>query len=128
MERDHRFSLTFMSGPHDGMVTYWEPPANGDEFILTIGRRPGCDLCIPDDQCVSRLHAGIIYDLRQHYFYLEDFGSHNGTIFNHLCLHGRIPIMPGALFRVGRTWLKLEVCANQADDEEDTIGRQDLLL
>ena len=55
MERE--LSITYMSGPLDGKTLRFEQPDVGDELILNIGRREGCDIHLPFDNQVSRLHA-----------------------------------------------------------------------
>jgi hypothetical protein len=44
-------------------------------------------------------------------FWLEDGGSRNGTFIEKdpEPLEGRVALRPGTLFRVGRTWLRLDV-------------------
>ena len=84
-------SITYMSGPLDGKKLNFEQPMVGEERVITIGRREGCDIHIPFDNQVSRLHAklGIVsvpttssdsvtnpFILT---FWLEDGGSRNGT-------------------------------------------------
>ena len=50
-------SITFMSGPLDGKTMRFEQPDIGEEVVLSIGRREGCDIEIDFDNQVSRLHA-----------------------------------------------------------------------
>lgn len=116
-------SLTYMSGPYDGKKLTFEQPPIGEERIITIGRREGCDIHIPFDNQISRLHAklGCVsvpttssdaittpYVLT---FWLEDGGSRNGTFIEkeEEPVNGRVSLRPGVLFRVGRTWLRLDV-------------------
>ena len=118
------FSITFMSGPRDGHKIVWNP-SDGDEMILTIGRRPGCDVLIDYDTHVSRLHAQLIYDPHRRIFYLEDMGSRNGTILNNIRMRGRAPLQSGVMFRVGGTWLRLTVSEAISIDEDVTGDRFD---
>ncbi|MEL6149043.1 MAG: FHA domain-containing protein [Chloroflexota bacterium] len=116
-------SITYMSGPHDGKTMRFEQPEVGDENILTIGRREGCDIEIDFDNQVSRLHARLIcqsvavtatdnvpnpYHLQ---FWLEDVDSRNGTYVEKQNdpIRGRVDLRPGLLFRIGRTWMRLDV-------------------
>ncbi len=122
-------SITYMSGPSDGKKISFEQPVIGDERIITIGRREGCDIHIPSDNQISRLHAklGIVsvpttssdsvtnpYVLT---FWLEDGGSRNGTYLdkNSDPVHDRVSLRPGTLFRVGRTWLRLDIPLSYGD-------------
>ena len=116
-------SITYMSGALDGKKITFDQPAIGEERVITIGRREGCDIHIPFDNQISRLHAklGCVsvptttsdavtnpYILT---FWLEDGGSRNGTFIEKEddSLDGRVSLRPGILFRVGRTWMRLDV-------------------
>ncbi len=115
-------SITYMSGPLDGKKLSFEQPLPGEETVLLVGRREGCDIYLPFDKKVSALHArlgcvaipvsgsdpGSTFLLS---FWLEDSGSRNGTFIEkeHQGIQGRVPLRPGTLFRIGRTWLRLDV-------------------
>jgi pSer/pThr/pTyr-binding forkhead associated (FHA) protein len=122
-------SITYMSGPLDGKkLTFAQPPI-GEERIITVGRREGCDIHIPFDNQVSRLHAKIgcvsvpttSSDSVKHpyllTFWLEDGGSRNGTYIERYdnTISGRVSLRPGTLFRIGRTWLRLDVPLSYRD-------------
>ena len=116
-------SITFMSGPLDGKTIPFEQPDLGKQRIITIGRREGCDVLMKFDNQVSRLHARLGCTARAVTasdsvssptllsFWLEDGGSRNGTFIEKdpEPLEGRVTLRPGTLFRVGRTWLRLDV-------------------
>ncbi len=120
---DREISITHMSGPNDGKTLRFEQPEVGDELIINIGRRDGCDIHLPNDNQVSRLHArlGCIVSpvtasdsVTEPYvlsFWLEDMRSRNGTFLEREKepLRGRVSLRPGTLFRIGRTWLRLDV-------------------
>lgn len=116
-------SITFMSGPYDGKTLRFEQPDVGEEIILTIGRREGCDIELDFDNQVSRIHARLgcmavpvtategIPNPYHLSFWLEDVDSRNGT---HLekqdkPIKGRVDLRPGVLFRIGRTWMRLDI-------------------
>jgi pSer/pThr/pTyr-binding forkhead associated (FHA) protein len=105
-----QLSLTFMSGPRDGQLLTFPLPADLPKtlLVLTIGRRDGLDVSLPYDSQVSRLHAHLVYDGEQ--FWLEDTGSRNGTFIGETRIPDgdRMQLEPGALFRIGRTWLRLD--------------------
>jgi hypothetical protein len=103
-----RITVTYMSGPLDGKTLEWNYPRHDEEMALTIGRRAGCDIMLDYDSQVSRLHARLVYDPTGQSFYLEDAGSKNGTFLGGDKLTERTPVQPGALFRIGRTWLRLD--------------------
>ncbi len=54
------------------------------------------------------LHAKIVYTPATRTFYLEAAASRNGTFLGSDRLNGRVPLQPGTLFRVGRTWLRVD--------------------
>lgn len=100
-------TIALMSGPKDGAVLTFETLVNSDRPTeLTIGRREGCDVCLSYDSQVSREHAVVVYDGDM--FWLQDLDSTNGTFVDDDRIEGREPIAPGQLFRVGRTWLRIE--------------------
>ncbi|NWF70270.1 MAG: FHA domain-containing protein [Chloroflexi bacterium] len=123
MRMKKEISVTFMSGPLDGKKLGFEQPEPGEERILHIGRREGCEIYLSFDNQVSRLHARLgcmstpitasdtgsaPFVLS---FWLEDEGSRNGTYVekDKEPLSGRTHLRPGTLFRIGRTWLRLDV-------------------
>jgi pSer/pThr/pTyr-binding forkhead associated (FHA) protein len=121
MSRD--ISITFMSGPLDGRTVNFKQPDLGEERVLLIGRREGCDIHLHFDSQASRVHArvGVLSipvtaseSVENPYmlgFWLEDGTSRNGTFVekDKNPIKGRISLRPGTLFRVGRTWLRLDV-------------------
>ncbi len=123
MTMERSISITFMSGPNDGKTAFYEQPEIGDEIILTIGRREGCDIHLLYDHQASRLHAklGCVVSpvtasvtTQEPYllsFWLQDEQSRNGTFVEHEpeSIRKRVSLRPGTLFRVGRTWLRLDV-------------------
>jgi pSer/pThr/pTyr-binding forkhead associated (FHA) protein len=101
----------------------FEQPESGEERVLLIGRREGCDIHLHFDSQASRLHAKLgivsvpvtatesVADPFMLSFWLEDGDSRNGTFVEREKnpVKGRVSLRPGTLFRVGRTWLRLEV-------------------
>jgi len=112
--------ISLMSGPKDGDMLLFETLLAGREPTeITIGRREGCDVCLNYDSQVSREHALLTYDGVR--FWLEDTASTNGTFVDDDKLSGRREVLPGQLFRVGRTWLRVEPIA-----QFETAGGDDL--
>lgn len=115
-------AITFMSGPLDGKSLKFSQPDIGEETTLVIGRREGCDIYLPFDHQVSRVHARLICSARPVtavdntsqpsilMFWLEDVDSRNGTFIEKEDgpVIGRVSLRPGTLFRIGRTWLRLD--------------------
>lgn len=116
-------SITFMSGPRDGEKLNFDQPERNGERIVTIGRRETCDIHLGFDNQVSRLHARLgcqstevtssesvtsPYVLQ---FWLEDGSSRNGTYIEKdpEPIKSRVNLRPGTIFRIGRTWLRLDV-------------------
>ena len=82
---------------------------------VTIGRRATCDLALPWDVEVSRLHAELVR--LGAYWVLQDDGlSHNGTFVNGERVHGRRRLVPGDSIGVGVT--VIEFCGR-----EPTVAR-----
>lgn len=120
---DRELSITFMSGPRDGETLRFAQPEIGGEVVLEIGRREGCDLHLPYDNQASRLHARLgcaatavtssesVVEPFILSFWLEDLRSRNGTFLERDAqpIRGRVSLRPGTLFRVGRTWMRLDV-------------------
>ncbi len=113
-----RLSIMMMSGVDDGKVIEFRSDVDGEysdnHWQLTIGRRDDNDLCLRKDTFVSRYHA--ILHWRTGEWWLEDCKSTNGTFtesdtnyFTDERIQGTIPIQAGQLFRVGRTWLRIQV-------------------
>ncbi|XWX05132.1 FHA domain-containing protein [Aggregatilineales bacterium SYSU G02658] len=109
--------IMVMSGVDDGTLHTFDARYDGqplnDSWTLTIGRRDDNDLCLRGDVFVSRQHANLIWRGAQ--WYLQDIHSTNGTfIENHNDLFadervsGTVPLCAGQLFRIGRTWLRLQ--------------------
>lgn len=119
---DGELTITYMSGPLDGKTLRFEQPEPGEELMLDIGRREGCDIQLPFDSQASRLHARLIITAQMVTssesvpepfvlsFWLEDIQSRNGTFVEREReqIRGRVSIRPGMLFRIGRTWLRMD--------------------
>jgi pSer/pThr/pTyr-binding forkhead associated (FHA) protein len=116
-------SITFMSGPLDGHTMRFDQPKVGSETVITVGRREGCDIYLPFDNQVSRVHSKLgisvvpvtatesVVDPFVLTFWLEDNSSRNGTFVERdkHPIRGRVTLRPGSLFRIGRTWMRLDV-------------------
>jgi pSer/pThr/pTyr-binding forkhead associated (FHA) protein len=104
-----------MSGVDDGLVLNFAAE-NGDgrmtdeKWIISIGRREDSDICLRNDTYMSRQHAFLYWEDNR--WWLEDCRSTNGTFIEEpdsdAAVQGIIPIEPGQLFRVGRTWLRIQ--------------------
>lgn len=105
--------LAIMSGPDDGRkVRLRREDGDGTAgtdgaWVLVLGRRDDCDLSLPFDTQTSREHARLVYT-RDGSWVLEDMGSRNGTYIGRKRLDHPAELPAGTLFRIGRTWLRLE--------------------
>jgi adenylate cyclase len=110
---DLELTLAIMSGPDDGRKVrfrYQEGDGSTDpsgNWVLTLGRRDDCDLCLPFDTQISRLHARLKCDSDGRWM-LEDGGSRNGTFVEKRRVEGDLYLDEGVMFRIGRTWLRME--------------------
>lgn len=112
--------VRLMSGPFDGQQFEFSLPGDGSEINLTIGRSEDCAIALPYDSQVSRTHARLVCtrsdetmdegrDQRLFRVQLVDVGSRNGTYIGEKRLKDEsADLVPGELFRVGRTWLRIE--------------------
>ena len=112
-------TIMFMSGVDDGSTVELQPSndgtLNGNQWILKVGRKEDNDLILRNDTFVSRYHAHLLW--RDDGWWLEDLQSTNGTflenqadIFSDEQVQGRVvPIEHGQMFRVGRTWLRIQI-------------------
>ncbi|MGB1288771.1 MAG: FHA domain-containing protein [Aggregatilineales bacterium] len=123
--------IAVMSGVEDGSGLHLNAGRDGvirdSEWTLSIGRREENDICLRQDTFVSRHHAKLHY--RDTVWWLEDCKSRNGTFVENekdFFIDTRvssgeknmIPVKIGQLFRVGRTWLKLDVDEVESNHDE----------
>ena len=94
----HPLQVEVLGGPMDGL----DRKIEGSR--MEIGRSTENDLPLPMDGSVSSHHAQIVREGRTHW--LEDLDSRNGTFLGEARITDRLPITPGATFRVGRTLLQ----------------------
>lgn len=113
-----QITIMIMSGVDDGSLMTLRSESEGvlteKQWLLSVGRRDDNDLCLRNDTFVSRHHANLIW--RDSTWILEDKDSTNGTFlesekdfFIDEHVRGSVPIEFGQLFRLGRTWLRIQV-------------------
>jgi pSer/pThr/pTyr-binding forkhead associated (FHA) protein len=89
-----------------------------DRGLVTLGRRPEADVCLPWDYGISRLHAELI--LRSGEWLIVDDGlSQNGTFVNGMPLEGRRRLRDGDLITIGRTSLTFSIPGSDSADGAD---------
>jgi pSer/pThr/pTyr-binding forkhead associated (FHA) protein len=91
-----------------------------DRGVVTLGRRPEADVCLPWDPGISRLHAELIHRAGE-WLIADDGLSQNGTLVNGMPVEGRRRLRDGDLITLGRT--SLTFC--ESGTEADGSGRQD---
>lgn len=111
-------TIVIMSGVEDGIerilnTENGDGQVDGQHWSISIGRRDENDLVLKNDTFVSRYHARIHYEADQ--WWLEDIHSTNGTFtenadqfFMDNKVTGTTLLDHDLMFRVGRTWLKIE--------------------
>lgn len=111
-----RLDVTIMSGIDDGTVLRIMPEEGAallpdGSWVISIGRHDDNGVCLRNDTFASRYHARIHY--RADGLWLEDCGSTNGTYvetpIEEIQIGQITRIVPGQLFRVGRTWMRVEL-------------------
>lgn len=112
-------TIMFMSGVEDGSTVILRPnndgTQKGNQWLLKIGRKDDNDLILKNDTFVSRYHAHLVW--RDDGWWLEDVKSTNGTFLENQAdiftdervQENAVPIESGQMFRVGRTWLRIQV-------------------
>jgi hypothetical protein len=116
---EFQLSIMIMSGVEDGALMQYDAAQGDGEVVanawkVSIGRRDESDICLRNDTYISRSHAFLH---RNHEgWWLEDCDSTNGTFLENLddffadhVVKGKIKIAEGQLFRVGRTWLRIQL-------------------
>ena len=116
-EQEINLNIMVMSGVDDGVLLACHSSSDGestvDKWTIAIGRRDENDICLRNDTYVSREHARIHF--KNASWWLEDCDSTNGTFienpddfFDDQPVKGIVQIAEGQLFRVGRTWLRIQ--------------------
>jgi pSer/pThr/pTyr-binding forkhead associated (FHA) protein len=97
-----------------------------DRGVVTLGRRPEADVCLPWDSGISRLHAELI--LRAGEWLIADDGlSQNGTLVNGMPVEGRRRLRDGDLITLGRTSLtfcepRTQAAGSEREDPDVTMA------
>lgn len=121
MSKSVAIELMIMSGPDDGTLLKLAQPRSPNGYI--IGRREDCDVILPFDSQISRNHARLY---RQDAGWcVEDLGSKNGTYVGKQRLEGSRPLEPGQMFRMGRTWLRLQAETPSGEEHAPSADNAD---
>ncbi len=90
---------------------------------LVIGKAPGCDIQITDEDSLSAQHAALSW--RDGKLWIRDLGSTNGTKVQNLRISGPVELTAGSYLRLGFVEL---ICVGEADDVPLTAARVSGLL
>jgi predicted component of type VI protein secretion system len=102
LEADRRGAPYLLFRPHEDeqrIVMLGPPMARA-----TIGRQEACDVALPEDPSVSRVHA-VLDRIGEEWTLVDDGSSRNGSFVNGQRVHGRQRLRDGDLVRVGDTLL-----------------------
>jgi pSer/pThr/pTyr-binding forkhead associated (FHA) protein len=108
--------LMVMSGVEDGrMISLSSANGEGKQedgaWVIRMGRREDNDIWLRYDSFASRYHARL--HCRETGWWLEDCNSKNHTYIetdeDDAMVSGTIPLQVGQLFRIGRTWFRIQV-------------------
>ena len=82
----------------------------------TIGRQDACDVAVPEDPSVSRVHA-VLERIGDEWTLVDDGSSRNGSFVNGQRVHGRQLLRDGDVVRVGDTRLVFRAVRDRATAE-----------
>ncbi|MDX1991478.1 MAG: FHA domain-containing protein [bacterium] len=114
-----KVNIMIMSGVEDGTLLEYntargDGKTTSDKWTLSLGRKDENDVCLRNDTYISRQHANL--HRKNEMWWLEDCDSTNGTFlanvdnfFDDVPVKGIVPLEEGQLFRVGRTWLRIQL-------------------
>jgi hypothetical protein len=85
---------------------------------MTIGRQEACDVSLPDDPSVSRVHA-VLERIGAEWTLVDDGSSRNGSFVNGQRIRGRQRLRNGDLVQVGGTHLAF--CAPGSRITSETV-------
>ena len=89
----------------------------------TIGRQEACDIALPEDPSVSRVHA-VLDRIGDEWTLVDDGSSRNGSFVNGQRVHGRQLLRDGDLVRVGDTLLAFRAVRDRASADTATPCRR----
>jgi pSer/pThr/pTyr-binding forkhead associated (FHA) protein len=90
-----------------------------DRSLVTLGRRPEADVCLPWDPEISRLHAELLHRSGE-WIIIDEGLSQNGTLVNGLPVDGRRRLSDGDYITIGRTTLTF--CDPRDGDADVTVA------
>ena len=94
---------------------------------VTIGRQPACDVSLPEDPSVSRVHA-VLDRIGDEWTLVDDGSSRNGSFVNGQRIHGRQLLCNGDLVRVGDSHLAYRALRDQVTAETQPARTPDIIV
>ncbi len=112
----------FLININDGFGHSFDYPMDVEaETQLTIGRSPDCDIAIPENRHLSRLHCRIVYD--GYGLVIEDCGSSNGIYLDGERIE-RDVMRPGRIYCLGATTITLLGDEDKAEPVPEPIAEE----
>jgi pSer/pThr/pTyr-binding forkhead associated (FHA) protein len=120
-----QLTLTIMSGVEDGKTLVLDADDGDGQrddggWLLTIGRQDNRAIRLQKDTYISREHAELRLIGEQ--WYLDDCGSKNGTFVeiegDEIRVQSTVALAAGQLFKIGRTWLRVEPPIAEVEEED----------
>lgn len=102
----------------NGEMAGYEFVVSGE--VISLGRKAENDVVLPLDPRISRFHAQLARGPEGAWM-LEDLESTNGTFVGRRRIHAQTPLAPGDVFRMGRTWLRIEEEAPPEPSAADVV-------
>jgi hypothetical protein len=114
LEADRRGSPYVLYRPHPDEQRIVELGPVMDR--AAIGRQEACDIALPEDPSVSRVHA-VLERIGDEWTLVDDGSSRNGSFVNGRRVHGRQLLRDGDVVRVGDTLLVFRALRDGATAE-----------
>ena len=111
LEADRRGAPYILYRPHEDEQRILSLGAQLER--ATIGRQEACDVALPEDPSVSRVHA-VLDRIGDEWTLVDDGSSRNGSFVNGQRVHGRQLLRDGDLIRVGDTFLVFRAVRDRA--------------
>jgi hypothetical protein len=94
---------------------------------VTIGRQEACDVALPEDPSVSRVHA-VLDRIGDEWTLVDDGSSRNGSFVNGQRVHGRQRLRDGDLVRVGDTFIVFRATRDRASADTAPARAPQILI
>ena len=114
-----KVTITLIEGPASGRSFEFK---DADAFLVGRSKKAHLRFRAEQDQFISRTHC--LLDIRPPRCIITDLDSTNGSFVEETRIKERTEVEAGQLFRIGRTWLRVEPLTrftpfHQFDDDND---------